>query len=508
VTNCTDVSNFLTQVAQRNVTSPLGPADIAELQQAGVISTLTPEAYEQVRQSVAQLDADSAAIQAEEMKQRWLEGQVQADGRATHSILFHFEGSAKQAAAVQKQNADLGQLQTLVPDLAARQDAFRRLLAEKALLDQATPYPGGYVAVTTGGQLQRRDLALRLYRFGDRPFADYWAETLQVDTELLGIADASAAVEHALTTALPSIDPAYLWAIGIGLVKQKLTVATGVPLFLSLYTPLRRIAANDENALMAAEVLTSLGSVTAMDVPQIDALRKAVVPLGVPSPSALGVAAILRLGQRADGTLATDHLPYWLAQTRTPEAAALLAIWNAPPEPTMVKFQQLRGLFASWNYAPSEDVDLAAAYLTLSDLPADSIQTKLAILVNGMRTYLAYPLVGAAILASIPVLEANETLNLLERAYDIIGRRAMPAPQAELITLAIRMIHGIRSETTTGLDSTAAATPRPVGFYYGVGPRFLFVPVFIAHGSYYSTFSAIGGIHPGHVHGFGGGFSG
>lgn len=148
-------------------------------------------------------------------------------------------------------------------------------------------------------------------------------------------------------------------------------------------------------------------------------------------------------------------------------------------------------------------MELAASFLTLSDLPADGISTKLTILSRSLIAYLQYPLVASAILASIPVLEANETLNLLEHAYEIIGRRAMPMSQAELLCLAVRMIHGIRSETVGGLDTTATA--RPAGFTYLPTQRFFFVPIVILHGSYYSTFGGFGGAHPGHLHAFGGG---
>jgi hypothetical protein len=124
-----------------------------------------------------------------------------------------------------------------------------------------------------------------------------------------------------------------------------------------------------------------------------------------------------------------------------------------------------------------------------------------------MSTYLQYPLVASAILASIPVLEANDTLNLLEQAYGIIGRSAGGLSQAELICLAVRMIHGIRTETITGVDTTATVVPAAAS-YYAYGPRFFFVPIIIAHGAYYSTYSGFGGAHPGHAHFVGGGFTG
>ena len=68
------------------------------------------------------------------------------------------------------------------------------------------------------------------------------------------------------------------------------------------------------------------------------------------------------------------------------------------------------------------------------------------------------------------------------------------------------MLHGIRNELVGPLDATAAAAPQAVPGVYG--PRFYFVPIIVARYGYFSTFSGIGGVHPGHVHGFGGGAGG
>ena len=165
-------------------------------------------------------------------------------------------------------------------------------------------------------------------------------------------------------------------------------------------------------------------------------------------------------------------------------------------------------MFASWGYEPSEDVELSSAYLTVSELPVEGVSTKLAIISKGLHAYLQYPLVASAILAAIPVLEANETLNILEQAYEIVGRRAMPMTPPELICLAVRMVHGVRPQTIQSLDTTATPTASSAarGYYYG--PGFFFVPIFIAHGAYYSTYSGIGGAHPGHAHFAAGGFTG
>ncbi|HKS60014.1 MAG TPA: hypothetical protein VJS68_04475, partial [Thermoplasmata archaeon] len=67
-------------------------------------------------------------------------------------------------------------------------------------------------------------------------------------------------------------------------------------------------------------------------------------------------------------------------------------------------------------------------------------------------------------------------------------------------------IHGIKSESIGTLDTTAASSP--AGFMYAPSQRLLFMPLMVGHQFYFSTFSGIGGVHPGHVHVAGGGFVG
>ncbi|HXX87363.1 MAG TPA: hypothetical protein VEH86_02835, partial [Candidatus Acidoferrum sp.] len=76
---------------------------------------------------------------------------------------------------------------------------------------------------------------------------------------------------------------------------------------------------------------------------------------------------------------------------------------------------------------------------------------------------------------------------------------------SELISLSVRMIHGIKNELVKKLDPTAKITNTPVQFtYFPSNLFFLYAPLIIAHSSYYSTFSGMGGYHPAHVHGVGG----
>jgi hypothetical protein len=196
--------------------------------------------------------------------------------------------------------------------------------------------------------------------------------------------------------------------------------------------------------------------------------------------------------------------------TRSSESAAILAVVTAPPDQLAAKFQAYRTLFSSWGFMLSEDTELASAFLSISDFGPEDVRAKMAIIISAFKPYLEYPLVAAAILASIASLEANETLDLVEKAFSILGTVALGLQRSELLSLSVRMIHGISNELVKKLDPTAPIMNTPVQFRYV--PTFIFfpyhAPLILAHSTYYSTFSAIGGAHPAHVHGFGGGFGG
>ncbi len=505
---CQDTYNFLSQVSQRSVTSTLPPADLGSLQQLHLVQIVGADQYAQLVQDVQNLDAEASSIQQKQALRGQAADQLQSETERTHSVLFHFEGKEKQAADLEKENEDQAALQADDTDLAAEEKAYDETMGRKALLDSLTPFGGGYVGLTSLGTLSLRDLSTRLYRVSDLPFPSYLAQSQEVDAELNDIANVSAEYFGALAASLSTSDPAYLWVISIGLAKRENNVQAGATTFINAYNGLNRLAHNDENRLMSAEILA--GGPRAIDaaLPLLQQLDKAVRGFGVPKESSLGVASILLLGQRADGTFATDNLHTFLAQTASPESAALLAIVNRPIEDLQGKFVGIRNMFAGWGYHPSEDVELSSAYLTVSDLPMDGLGPKLGILTKGLGTYLEYPLVASAILASIPVLEANETLQLLEQAYDILGKRTPPMSQPELICLAVRMIHGIQSEKVSKLDATATQVPAPpVNFHYMPGMWFFYGPVFIGHGAYFSTYSTFEGVHPAHAH-VGGGVGG
>ena len=154
----------------------------------------------------------------------------------------------------------------------------------------------------------------------------------------------------------------------------------------------------------------------------------------------------------------------------------------------------------------SEDTELASAYLSISDFGPDDVKEKMTIILNALKNYLEYPIVATALLASIPTMEANETLDLMEKAYSVLGSVAIGLERSELISLSVMMIHGIENELVRKFDSTAKIMRTPVQFTYMPSGIFYlyYMPLIIAHSSYHSTFSGIGGSHPAHVHGVGG----
>lgn len=510
MTSCREVAAFLQGVAGRSVAAPLPEPDVQRLAELGLVDVLTPEAKAQLEHEVGTLQAAQQAIADAEAKRASESSLIADDTRRTHSILFHLQGVDKEEATVDRLHEEQAALQAIEADLAKQEADFQSLLVKKAELDLVSPYDGRFIAATTAGRVALRDLSVALYRVSDEEFSSYWTAAQTVDSELGSIASQAQATHGALAAQLPDVDPTYLWAVAIGLAKQLGGTKTPFQSFLDAYRALGHLSNNEENRLLAAEVIAGLPGPVPDSVAHLGELLRGVEPLGIPAEAAAGVAAIVLAGRRADGTYALGPLGQFLRVTPSYEAAALLAIVNAPYDALVGAFTATKQLFASWGYQISEDTELSSAYLALSSLPPETIATKMAILARGVGAYLEYPLVAAAVLASIPVLEANETLNLLEKAYEILGVRTGEISQAELIALAVRLIHGVDVRSVDSIDPTqkvVGPTNYPSFRYAGLVPR-VWVPLYVAHGYYFATFAGIGGPHPGHVHAVGWGYGG
>lgn len=500
--SCKDISAFLEQVALRQVTTPLPEADAQNLANLGLVRLVSADQYRDLSTELAGLAGSQAALQAEATDRSRLGEELRRDWQHTHSILFHLHGAKKEAEEIAEEERTRAAFQAVDTDFAKKQAAFNELLAKRSLFDTLAPYGAGYVGLTSAGTIALRDLKVRLYRLADSDFTSYLAQAGRIDQELGQLADGGAGYVQNLTPGLQEADRSYLWAISVGLTKVQPDLTQGVPRFLEAYRALSGLSANVENRLMASEIVFAIPQPIPTELLPLTQLVQDVRGIGVPKESALGVASIVLFGRRSDGSFATGNVARFLQETRSFESAALLGIVNVPADQLVARFHEYRALFAGWGFDYSEDSELSSAYLAVSEYAPNEVAAKLAILQRGLSRYLEYPLVAASILASVATLEANETLNLLEKAYGIVGRRATGFGQADLICIAVRMVHGIRNELVGTLDATAA---RPVTAAPGPpAPRLFFLPLVIAHNAYFSTFGGIGGVHPGHVHGIGG----
>ncbi len=486
--------------------------------------------YDQAQAEVANLTQINTNFQNEVVAERNAEIALHKEEKKTHSILFHFEGREKKEAELQKvQEERLTVLkdQTEITQIDSR---IKELILKKSTIDRMVPYDGEYVSLTGFGVATLNDLNVRNYRVADNEFSDFIEETKQTVNELQSIARSAGSYEAFLRNyvfgALPKADFTQLWNVSIGLAKLQGDPSLISQRFLLALKILQHFKSTSDNKIMAAEILTSLkmspsqtSSSSTDNNSDLQDLEKSLKSLDhylrhhahVPNELSAGIAAVIMYGRRFDGTYPTDRFMEFSKMTRSHESAAVLAVLNVPTDQLASRFQSFRAMFNMWGFRESEDTELSSAYLSLSGFGPDDVKTKLTIIVDGLRSYLEYPLVAAAILTSIPTLEANETLDLTERAYSMLEPIAPGLDRSELLSLSVRMVHGVKNELVKQLDPTAKIANTPVQFMHGPLPIFFlwYAPLIMVHSSYYSTFSGIGGIHPAHVHGYsGGGFGG
>ena len=299
-----------------------------------------------------------------------------------------------------------------------------------------------------------------------------------------------------------------IWSVAIGLAKLQGDANQIYQRFSAAFEGVKNLNGIPESKRLAAEVLTAACT---DDIPSLTGTLKELAETlkkqyNVSDDLAIGTAAILMAGKRFDGTYPLDRFTTFTNFTKSQSAAAILAINNIPSDQLVSKFQSFKAMFMGWAYDTSEDTELAAAYLAVGELGPEDVRFKMTTIISQIRNYLEYPLVPAAILTSISTLEANEALELMEKAANILKTVAVNLSQAELVSLAIRMIHGIRTETVKELDPTSKVTNTPVQFTYRPYP--IFFPYYyyflFVHSAYYSTYRGVGGSHPAHVHGVGG----
>ena len=477
------------------------------------------EDYDRTTADVATLTQRNIDLQNEVMQARAAQAALAADERKAHSFTFHFEGREKREASLAALENERSAMARESIDMGEKDSEIKRLILAKSIVDRMVPYDGQYLALTGLGVVTLSDLNVRNYRVSDREFSDFIGENRETTSELKSIAQIGRSDVSALQQTFPEADPSQLWSVSIGLAKlqgDQIMINRRFGISLGI---LQHFKSTPDNKMMAAEIMTSLTTNPLYgDNSDLPGLGNALESLDhdlrhhakVPNQLSAGVAALLLFGRRHDGTFPTDRFMEFTKMTRSYESAAILSVLTTPVDQLASKFQSYRQLFSYWGFQMTEDTELASAFLTISDFMPTDITTKMSIILSALKNYLEYPLVATAILTSIPTFEANETLDLMEKTYSLLWSYAQGLQRSELISLSVRMIHGMKNELVKQLDPTAKIANTPVQFTHAPLPIFFLYggPLIIAHSSYYSTFSGIGGAHPAHVHGYGGGFGG
>jgi hypothetical protein len=513
---CNDVRAFFSEVASKSVTTKIPQSDLDFFITNEYIALMKKEEYDQALAEVANLTQLNEEIQKDANEKRNAEAVLKEYEKKTHSIMFHLEGREKKETDLAREQAGKSNVLKVRTDLAAEESKLNELIQKKSRMDRMVPYNGYYVSLTGLGIITLTDLNVRNYRVSDWEFSDFVAETQEMFGELRVIAERGGFFVSTLRTEVPIEEPSQMWNVSIGLAKLQGDQNQIAQRYLLAMKILKHSDSTNENKMMAAEIMTAFrmdpsqpssnDDLQELSHTMADLEKELRHQAKVPEELSVGIAAMMMFRKRYDGTYPIDTFVEFSKITLSSDAAAILAVMNEPLNQLADKFRAYRGLFGSWGYGLSEDSELASAYLSVSDLAPDDVRTKITILIDALKNYLEYPLVAAAILASIPTLEANETLNLMEKASKLLSYFAPDLERSELVSLSVMMIHGIQNELVKKLDSTATIVNIPSQLVYPPSAIFFMyrAPLIIAHSSYYSKFSRIEGFHPAHVHGVGG----
>jgi hypothetical protein len=511
---CSAVRTFLSQINDRQeLVAPIASTDFDYLTANGYVLSTTKEDYDKEVEDIARLTQLTTQLDTERAEQQEVNAALQDDQRKAHSFSFYFEGKEKKEELRQTIEKETAATSGAQSQLVAMEANVNELIQKKSNIDRMVPYNGRYVSLNGLGTVTLNDLNVRIYRLADEEFTDFIAEMKATYAELRGIGDKAASYVTLLKPSLPDLDDggvqasSLLWSVAIGLAKLQGDPGQIGQRFIHALTVLKKFDSTTPNKLMAAEIMTALSGEDVQDLQNVlKDLDQNLRKQGVPKELSAGVAATIMAGRRFDGTYPVDRFAQFRQRTSSFEAAAILGVMNLPFDALGAKFEVFRSMFTSWGYMTSEDTEIASAFLAIGELNPNDVEEKLKYIVDQLRTYLEYPLVAAAILASIPVFESHEILDLMEKAYTLLSNYAAGLERSELIALAVRMIHGVRNELVKEIDPTARVSETPVQFTYAPYPGFLFwyFPVIVAYSSYHATFSGMGGFHPAHSHGIGG----
>ena len=481
------------------------------LKEQNYLNIYSKDDYDGLKSEISQMEELSRQISSEKEEFQKERAELEEEEQKEHSIKFHLEKKAKKEeleGEVQKQETEV---QDVYKTEKSEEDRLNQLMSKKSLLNSLVPYNQMYIFLTDKGKLCVHDLALRLYRFSDEDFTNYENDISTTMNQLNDIVKTAKIYYAYLEGTIPDVEQkSTLLSTAIGLAKFRDDIAVMENKFHTVYENMGSFTKNVENRLMATEILTGSGKDIASDMDEFtEVFKKVRHESHIPRESATAVAAIIYLSRRYDGTYPFDNLDEFRKITPSYESAAIMASINKDVNDTRDKFVKMKAIFSQWGYDESEDMELSSAYVAISELQPDEIKDKLSVIINAIKNYLEYPLVASTVVATVPVMESNETLDLLSKAYNILENNVAGFERSEIMAAAVSLVHGIRNELITNVDSKATVTNTPYHFYYMPSPFLFpfFLPMLMVQGCYYSTFSGIGGVHPAHIHSVGG-FSG
>jgi hypothetical protein len=518
---CAEVRTFLSQISSRTEPTPIPLGDLGYLCDNGYLVSTTTDDHDRAVVEVARLSQLTAQEDAEKESAAQAADALEQDEQKADSFSSHLEGSSERDALRQKIQDEMTTASGEGTQLSALEENVNALIMEKSTTDRMVAYGGGYLSLTDLGSVVLNDLNVRNYRVSDEQFSDFVTEIRSTYSELRSIADRATSYVGVLKSAPGGAEDwdddaddsdqqhqvqALLWSTAIGLGKLQgdtSQIAERVAQALYILVSFKSLP---PNKLMAAEVMTALNRDPidlATDLMNLDAQ---VRDQGVPKETSVGIAATLLAARRYDGNYPLDDFIEFHKATKSVAAASVLAVMNVPYADMSAKFQSFRDLFKSWGYTMSEDTEIASAFLAIGELEVGEVKDKMQYIVEQLKNYLEYPLIPAAVLASIPVFEAHEVLDLMEKAVTMLTGYLTGFERSEVVALAVRLIHGVRNEIVKQIDPTATVAETPIQFTYGSSPGLLrwYFPVVVVHSSYTSAFSGMGAFHPAHAHGLGG----
>jgi hypothetical protein len=463
---------FLSQASSKCITVSISDEDLNFLISSGYIESLSKDEYEKLSASVADLPKVNSELEEERAKEKSDEETFIRDQKKIHSIRFWFEGQEKKEADREKAQAEEQLVSKDEETIKAENDELQPLIQKKSTLDRQVLCGERYLSLTGAGIVLLHDLTIRNYRVGEKDFKNFIQETKATEMELKAMAERASYYYSGIKDAISDMDTSplafsddedveeddedyrikskgvessQLWAVSIGLAKLEGDPDKIRENFIRIMNTLKGFSnSNLDSKLMAAETLVAAGH--AEDFSQnIDKLattdRQIRQSANVPEELSTGVTATLFCGANPGASTRFDKFS---KITKSYTAAAVLSGSQETLESLSQKFESFRSLFDSWGYSSSEDVDLAAAYLTVSPLSREDAQSKMSAIIDAIKAEFEFPLVPAAILASIQALNANEVLDLMEKAVTILQSQplTMGLSHSDLSNLAIRMIYG------------------------------------------------------------------